>query len=123
MPKGFHTNIESVTLRNNYYRRVLFTTKNMQLVVMSLKPSEEIGIEKHKNTTQFIRVEKGTGMAIIGSSRYRLKDGSIVMIPPNTWHNIINTSRNKSLKLYTLYAPPEHPKNRKQKKKPVSDHE
>lgn len=109
-------NIEKKTRSNSYYRRVLFTTLNMQLVVMSLKPNIEIGMEKHPKTTQFIRVEKGRGMAIISGKKRFLKDGDALMIPPNTYHNIINTGKNP-LKLYTLYSPPEHASNHIEKTK------
>jgi mannose-6-phosphate isomerase-like protein (cupin superfamily) len=75
---------------------------------MSLQPSEEIGMEKHENTTQFIRVEKGDGVAIIENNRVKLCDGTAIIIQPNKNHNIINTSKNTELKLYTIYIPPEH---------------
>lgn len=120
MGRGFKTNIESATTRNNYYRKVLFTTRSMQLVVMSLAPGEDIGMEKHPHTSQFIRVEKGRGKAVLGkrsATVYRLKDNDAVIIPPNTWHNIVNTSKRRPLKLYTIYCPPEHkPQTRQQVK-------
>lgn len=114
---GFKTNIETTTIRNGYYRKVLFTTKTLQLVVMSLLPGEEIGREKHPHTSQFIRVEKGRARAEIGGKTYRLKDGDCIIVPPGKYHNVTNTGR-KKLKLYTIYSPPEHPKNRRQKRKP-----
>lgn len=107
----FKISIERATLCNNYYRKVLFTTDTLQLVVMSLLPKEEIGMEKHPHTTQFIRVERGKALAIVGNRRFKLKNGDVIIIPKNKNHNIINTGRGK-LKLYTLYSPPEHPKNR-----------
>lgn len=112
----FKGNIEKKTRSNSFYRRVLSTTPNMQLVLMSLKPNIEIGMEKHPNTTQFIRVEKGRGMAIISGSKRFLKDGDALMIPPNVYHNIINTGK-KPLKLYTLYSPPEHAQQHTEKTK------
>jgi len=113
----FKTNIERKTVSNTYYRTVLFTTKNMQLVMMSLLPGEEIGREKHPHTTQFIRVEKGRGKAKIGKKSLTLKDGDCLIIPPGKWHNIFNSGK-KMLKLYTIYTPPEHPRKTKQKRKP-----
>lgn len=107
---AFRGNIERLTLRNNNYRKVLHTTKNMQLVVMSLNPGEEIGVETHPKTSQFIRVEAGNATVTIGRSTYRLKDGDSVVIPPGSRHNVVSTGR-KDLKLYTIYTPPEHPKN------------
>lgn len=109
--KGFHTNIEKDTLQNKNYRKVINTTVNMQLVLMSLLPSQDIGIEQHTHTSQFIRVESGSGQAIIAGEKYNLKDGDIVVIPPKTQHNIINTHKSKRLQLYTIYTPPEHKPN------------
>jgi len=111
---AFRGNIEKLTVKNTYYRKVLSTTSTMQLVLMSLCPDEEIGREKHSHTTQFIRVEAGRAKAIIGNKKYFLKDGDAIVIPPNTWHNVINTGK-KDLKLYTLYAPPEHPPGTKER--------
>lgn len=108
-------NIENVTTANKFYRKVIHTTKEMQLVVMNLKPKEEIGAEVHPSTTQFIRVEEGNGTAIIGKTKYPLKPGDSVMIKNKTRHNIIAGS--KGLQIYTLYSPPEHDKNCKQKTK------
>lgn len=113
--KSYKTNIENDTLNNTYYRKVLYTNSKQQLVIMSLLPGQEIGMEKHAKTAQFIRIESGKGIAIIGSKRKRLKDGDIVMINPGVYHNIINTSKTKKLKLYTIYSPPEHKKALKQK--------
>jgi mannose-6-phosphate isomerase-like protein (cupin superfamily) len=105
----FKANIEKLTLNNRYYRKVLHTTPQQQLVLMNLKPHEEIGMEKHSYITQFIRVEDGTGKAIINKREYRLKDGDALVIPPNTTHNII--AGKIGLKLYTIYSPPEHDSN------------
>jgi mannose-6-phosphate isomerase-like protein (cupin superfamily) len=106
---SFRGNIEHLTVRNNYYRKVLFTVpKSMQLVVMSLRPKEEIGSEVHPRISQFIRVESGKGVAKIGRKKYRLSDGVALVVPKGTRHNIINTSSSKPLKLYSIYSPPEH---------------
>ena len=112
----FRGNIENMSLNNNYYRRVIYTTKTMQLVLMSLHPKEEIGMEVHRHTSQFIRVESGHALAYIGSKRYNLKDGDAILVPANRKHNIINIGKD-CLKLYTIYSPPEHPKDKKEKRK------
>lgn len=104
-------NIESATKKNNYFRKVIYTTRTMQLVLMSLRPGEEIGSEVHPETTQFIRVESGKGKLILSGKVKRIKDGTAFIIPPNRRHNVVNTGRTP-LKLYTLYSPPEHPRNR-----------
>jgi mannose-6-phosphate isomerase-like protein (cupin superfamily) len=106
---GYHTDIEKKSLENEYFREVLFTGPHSQLVVMALKPSEDIGSETHPDTDQFIRVEAGQGKAVLDGQEYRLEDGSAVVIPAGTEHNIINTSDAEALKLYTIYTPPEHP--------------
>jgi mannose-6-phosphate isomerase-like protein (cupin superfamily) len=98
-----HMNIAASTLKNRNYRHVIYTTKGFQLVLMSLLPSQEIGMEKHRSTTQFIRIESGTGMAIIDGEYYSLQDDISIVIPPNVYHNIINTSR-LPMKLYTIYS-------------------
>ena len=104
--KGFVQNIEDVAVKNEAFRRVLYTAKNCQLVVMSLKPGEEIGAEVH-HLDQFFRVEEGTGEAILDGVRTPIRAGFAVLVPAGTNHNIIN-SGNVALKLYTLYAPPNH---------------
>ncbi|MEK7134757.1 MAG: cupin domain-containing protein [Patescibacteria group bacterium] len=106
MKKGFSTNIERDSLLNTDFRRVLYTAEHMQLVLMSLKSGEDIGEEIH-TLDQFIRVEKGEGNAYLNGHIYPLLDGSIVLVPAGTKHNIVNTGE-EDLKLYTLYAPPEH---------------
>ena len=106
---GYHVDIEKKTEENEYFREVLFTAPHSQLVVMSLKPGEEIGMETHSDVDQFIRVEEGEGKAILDGQEYRLEDGSAIVIPAGTEHNVVNTSSKKALKLYTLYTPPEHP--------------
>src|SRR5512140_1355671 len=104
--KGFVQNIESLAVRNEDFRQVLYTAKNCQLVVMSLKPKEEIGMEVHK-LDQFFRVEKGTGEAVLDGVRTAIRAGFAVLVPAGARHNIINTGA-APLKLYTLYAPPNH---------------
>jgi mannose-6-phosphate isomerase-like protein (cupin superfamily) len=104
----FYGNIEEATIENPHYRRVIATTSTMQVVLMSLEPNQEIGMEFHSDISQFIRVEKGNGLAIVNGKSYQLSDGVYIVIPPYTWHNIINTSEKDALKLYTIYSPPEH---------------
>ena len=106
---GYVINIEEKTLDNNFFREVLFTAQNVQLVVMSLGPGEEIGLETHDDGDQFIRVEAGKGIAILDGEEHDLEDGSAVVIPAGVQHNIINNSPQQPLKLYTIYSPPEHP--------------
>ena len=106
---GYVTNIERDTLANEDFRRVLFTGPNIQLVLMTLRPGEEIGLEIHDGHDQFIRVEAGAGLALLNGKRNALADGSAVVIPAGVEHNVINTSAEAPLKLYTLYSPPEHP--------------
>ena len=112
----YRGNIEKITINNKFYRKVLHTTKNMQLVVMRLKPNEEIGMERHAKSSQFIKIESGRAKAIISDKQYYLKDGDAVVIPPNSYHNIIAIG-DEDLNLYTVYTPPTHPKNTKQKNK------
>ena len=106
---GYVTNIEQDTLENEDYRRVLFTGRNTQLVLMTLPPGEEIGRETHDEHDQFIRVESGTGSVVLNGEEHRLEDGVAVVIPAGIEHNVINTSSDEPLRLYTLYSPPEHP--------------
>lgn len=106
---GFVTNIESDTVENNDYRRVLYTGQHTQLVLMTLQPGEDIGQETHEEHDQFIRVESGAGKVILDGEEHRLSDGIAVVIPAGVRHNVINTSRDAPLRLYTLYSPPEHP--------------
>jgi len=120
----FVTNIEEDTLNNKYFRKVLFTAKNQQVVIMSIKPSEDIPFEIHPDNDQFIRVEKGKCVALIGKNRdekYDLQDGSIIVIPAGTWHQIINKSLTDELKLYTIYSPPHHPPNKIDVNRPVEN--
>jgi mannose-6-phosphate isomerase-like protein (cupin superfamily) len=111
----FKTNIENKTVNNNSYRKVLYTNSKQQLVVMSLKPYEEIGMEVHKTISQFIRVEEGSGHAIVNNKRYNLKAGDCIIIDPNSHHNII--AGKEYLKLYTIYSPPKHEPDCVQKNK------
>ncbi len=104
--KSYITNIEEATIKNDMFRKVLFTSEHSQLVVMSLKPGEEIGTETHQ-LDQFIRVEAGRGTARLNGVEYPLGDGTAVVIPAGTEHNIVN-SGHEALKLYTIYSPPEH---------------
>lgn len=106
--KDFVVNIETKTLKNEYFRQVLSTTQHCQVVVMSLLPSEQIGMEVHPVVDQFIRVEKGEGTAILHGKEFRLSDGYALVVPAGTVHNIINTSKENPLKLYTIYSPPHH---------------
>ena len=106
--KGFKTNIERDTLKNKNFRKVIYTGKNSQLVLMSLKPKEEIGMETHPENDQFLRFEGGTGRVIIDDSKYTVKDGDAVVIPAGAKHNVINTSSEEELKIYTIYSPPHH---------------
>ncbi len=105
--KGYVANIEKTSLDNDYFRRVLYTAKNSQLVVMSLKPGEDIGEEVHQ-LDQFIRCEAGQGQAILDDVPHTISDGFVVVVPAGTKHNIVNTSAEQPLKLYTLYSPPNH---------------
>jgi mannose-6-phosphate isomerase-like protein (cupin superfamily) len=104
--KGFVKDIEGLAVKNNEFRRVLYTAKHCQLVVMALKPNEEIGAEVHK-LDQFFRVEEGTGEAVLDDVRTAIHAGFAVVVPAGTNHNIINTG-SVPMKLYTLYAPPNH---------------
>jgi len=105
--KGYVTNIEKLTLANENFREVLYTAKHSQLVVMSLLPGEDIGMEVHQ-LDQFIRCEAGEGKAILDDVEHIISDGFVVVVPAGTKHNIINTAADKPLKLYTLYSPPNH---------------
>ena len=105
--KGFKTDIENVTLTNSDFRRVLYTGKHSQLVLMSLKPGEEIGMEVHNTVDQFFRFEKGTGAVIIDGVSREVKDGDAAIVPSGAMHNVVNTG-DSELKLYTIYSPPEH---------------
>ncbi len=107
--KGFVGNIEEKTLANAYFREVLYTGQHAQLVVMSLKPGEEIGMEVHPQVDQFFRFEQGEGKVIIDGEESVVKDKFAVIVPAGSQHNVINTSQTEDLKLYTIYSPPNHP--------------
>ena len=106
--KGFKSNIEKDTLKNKNFRKVLYTGKNSQLVLMSLKPKEEIGAETHPDNDQFLRFEGGRGRVEIDGNKYPVKDGDAVIVPAGAKHNVINTSSSEELKIYTIYSPPHH---------------
>jgi mannose-6-phosphate isomerase-like protein (cupin superfamily) len=106
--KGFKSNIEKDTLGNTNFRRALYTGKNSQLVLMNLKPGDEIGEEVHKTIDQFLRFEKGEGVVSIDGVKHRVVDGDAVIVPAGARHNVTNISKNTELKLYTIYSPPEH---------------
>ena len=105
--KGFVADIEELTEQNRDFRRVLYTGKQIQLVLMSLLPGEEIGDEVHEDRDQFFRIEKGEGEVWIDGNRSMIKSDDAIVVPAGAWHNIANTGE-KPLRLYTLYAPPEH---------------
>ena len=106
--KGFSSNIEKSTVENDKFRKVLYTGKHSQLVLMCLRPKEEIGMEVHADNDQFFRFEQGQGKCIIDGHEYKLKDGSAIVVPAGARHNILNTSATENLKLYTIYSPPHH---------------
>lgn len=108
MKKGFHANIEKLVLENTDFRRVIYTSQHTQLVLMALKPGEEIGWETHTGNDQFFRFEKGNGKVVINKTEYHVKNRDVIIVPAGSGHNIINTSENQYLKLYTLYSPPHH---------------
>jgi mannose-6-phosphate isomerase-like protein (cupin superfamily) len=105
---GFVSDIEDLTNKNKAFRQVLYTGKKSQLVIMSLEPGEEIGMETHEDTDQFFRVDSGVGMVIIDGHKYKITDGTGIVVPAGAEHNVINISKDKELKLYTIYSPPEH---------------
>jgi len=106
---GYVDDIEQKTEANSFFREVLFTGKYAQLVVMSLLPNEEIGMEVHQAVDQFFRVEKGQGKVIMNGEEHEIKDGTAIIVPAGTEHNLINSSASEELKLYTIYSPPNHP--------------
>ena len=112
--RGWSANIEEVTTRNDTFRTVVFTGGSLQLTVMSLQPGEEIGLEVHEDLDQFIRIEHGSARVVMGPAEdqldetHELEDDWAVIIPGGTWHNVVNTG-DGPLKLYSIYAPPEHP--------------
>lgn len=106
--KGYVAGIEKDTTKNTDFRHVVYTGKYSQLVLMSLKPGEEIGMETHAHVDQFFRFEAGEGKVIIDGVEHRVKDGDAVIVPAGAKHNVVNTSKQAELKLYTIYSPPEH---------------
>lgn len=106
--KGFKTNIQKSALENHDFRKVLYTAEHSQLVLMCLKPKEEIGEEIHFENDQFFRFESGIGKCIIDGHEYEIKNGDAIIIPAGAKHNIINTDKTKDLKMYTIYAPAHH---------------
>jgi mannose-6-phosphate isomerase-like protein (cupin superfamily) len=105
----FVDNIEKLTLDNNNFRKVLSTNGHSQLVIMSLKAGEDIGMEVHNNVDQFFRIDSGQGKVVADGEEFEISDGFAVVIPAGTEHNIINTSETEDLKLYTIYSPANHP--------------
>ncbi len=105
---GFKDDIEKLTLENSNFRSVLYTAQHSQLVLMSLKPNEEIGSEVHPLSDQFFRFEQGHGKVIIDGTEYQITDGDAVIIPAGAEHNVINLSESEPLKMYTIYSPPHH---------------
>lgn len=120
MPKPYFDDIAEVTIQNPNYRKVLYTDKYMQLVVMKLTPRQEIGFERH-TATQFIRVERGRGEAVINGQIYELRDDVAIIVPSGAYHNVKNLSKTRPLKLYTIYSPPQHRPGTVQKIKPKND--
>lgn len=116
---GYVDNIEKLSLENTSFRKVLYTTPEMQLVLMSLKPGEDIGLEVHPTITQFLRVESGNGKVVLNGAEESLEDGSSIIVPAGIEHNVINTGE-KELKLYTLYTPPEHKHGIEQETKAIA---
>ena len=104
---GYTDNLEKQTRKNSYFRRILYTAKNSQLVLMSVRPNEEIGEEIHDGD-QFFRFEEGEGIVVIDGKSHKVSDGDAVIVPAGARHNVINSSGKKALKLYTLYCPPHH---------------
>lgn len=106
--KGFHADIEKDTIANENFRKVVYTGKHCQLVLMSLKPGEDIGQEIHSENDQFFRFDAGSGQVIIDDNTYEVSDGSAIIVPAGASHNVINTSQTEALKLYTIYSPAHH---------------
>ncbi len=106
--KGYMIHLEKYTVDNVDFRRVLYTGRFSQLVIMSLRPGEEIGEEVHESVDQFFRFEAGVGLMVIDGIRHKVREGDGVIVPSGTRHNLINTSERADLRLYTIYSPPEH---------------
>jgi len=118
---GYVGNIEKATEKNTNFRQVLFTGKHCQLVVMSLKPKEEIGIEVHPKVDQFFRIEEGQARVIIDGKEHLVGDGDAIIVPAGSQHNVINASETEDLRLYTIYSPPNHPEGTVHKTKKEAD--
>jgi len=108
MKQGFKTNIEADTIANTNFRKVLYTGEHSQLVLMTLQPGEEIGLEVHEDTDQFFRFEAGVGKVVINETTYDVADGDAVIVPAGAKHNVINVSDSETLNLYTIYSPAHH---------------
>ena len=123
--RGYVGKIEELTLANTNFRQVIFTAPHSQLVLMSLLPKEEIGMEMHESVDQFFRIEKGQGKVVMNAEESVISDGNAIVVPAGTQHNIINTSQTEELKLYTIYSPPNHPdgKIHKTKAEAMADEE
>lgn len=106
--KGYYGEIEKLTVANENFRQVLYTGKHSQLVLMNLRPGEEIGSEVHNDNDQFFRFEQGNGKVVIDGTEYNVKDGDAIVVPSGAEHNVINSSTVESLKLYTIYSPAHH---------------
>jgi len=106
--KGFSNNIEKATLENNNFRKVLYTSKHSQLVLMALQPNEDIGLEVHPDNDQFFRFESGHGKVVIDKNEYDVGDGMAIVVPAGAEHNVINSSDSEMLKMYTVYSPAHH---------------
>ena len=106
--KGFNGNIEELTLQNDNFRKVLYTHTHSQLVLMSLQPNEDIGLEVHEDNDQFFRFESGQGRVVIDGNECEVADGSAIVVPSGSEHNVINTSAGEALKMYTIYSPAHH---------------
>ncbi len=106
--KGYHAEIEKLVEDNDSFRQVVYTGKNSQLVLMSLKPKEEIGMEVHEENDQFFRFESGVGKVLIDGNAYQVKDGDVIVVPQGAEHNVVNVSDSESLKMYTIYSPAHH---------------
>ncbi len=125
--KGFIQNIEKVTLANTYFRQVLHTSQHVQVVVMCLQPKEDIGEEVHEIVDQFLRIESGEGKVIIDGEEHVVRDGDAIVVPAGAKHNLINSSADKVLQLYTVYAPPHHKdgtihKTKQDAERDIADH-
>lgn len=119
--KYFCNDIDALTKKNTNYRKVILTTKKSQLVLMHLKPNEEIGLETHKKIDQFIKIESGFVKVILDGDEHMLFGGGAILIPAGTEHNIINMSKKDPVKLYSVYTPPQHPDKLVQKNRPKND--